>query len=101
MQLNHPHTPDSLSALNTSLSACLAAEDIDESHLKVLIDQRAKLVDKLLKSMNTEQRKQFAQAEIAINQLLVDCVSGLRDNAKYALSSVAKSSRAIKQYQQV
>ncbi len=101
MQLNHSHTPDSLSALNTSLNACLNAEDIDDLHLKVLIDQRAKLVDKLLKSMNTEQRQQFAQAEIVINQTLIDHVSTLRDNAKHALSSVAKSSRAIKQYQQV
>jgi hypothetical protein len=79
----------------------LNAEDIDDLHLKVLIDQRAKLVDKLLKSMNTEQRQQFAQAEIVINQTLIDHVSTLRDNAKHALSSVAKSSRAIKQYQQV
>ena len=74
---------------------------VDELHLKILVEQRAKLVDKLLKSMKTEQRKQFAKLEVKINELLIEQVSALRDVAKDALSSVAKSSRAIKQYQQV
>jgi hypothetical protein len=101
LNLNHAHTPPELSSINQSLQDCFDAEMVDELHLKILVEQRAKLVDKLLKSMKTEQRKQFANLEVKINELLIEQVSALRDVAKDALSSVAKSSRAIKQYQQV
>jgi hypothetical protein len=101
LNLNHSQTPQRLAQVNASLQVCLAKVEVDETHLKILIDQRAELVNKLLNTLNEPQRKQFAQQETKINQVLVNSVVALRITAKKALSDVAKSSKAIKQYQQV
>ncbi|MFC4699938.1 hypothetical protein ACFO4O_07215 [Glaciecola siphonariae] len=101
LHLNHNHTPEELATINEALTKCLLVDEVDEAHLQILIEQRKKLVDKLLKSMNIQQQKLFAQDELQTNQRLVDHVTCLRNTAKKALASVASSSRAIKQYQQV
>jgi hypothetical protein len=101
LNLTHSHTPDTLACINQSLDDCVDAAELDEGHLQILIDQRAVLVNQLLKSMTAIQSQQFAQAEMTVNQRLIDHVTELRASAKKALSSVAKSSRGIKKYQQV
>lgn len=101
MNLDHSHTPEELSAINQMLVVCLANSEVNESDLMILIEQRAKLVNKLLNSFNEPQRRLFAKQEMSINQQLIERVTQLRTSAKQALSSVAKSSKAIKQYQQV
>jgi hypothetical protein len=101
LNLNHPYTPTELAEINQMLVDCLASSEVNESDLTILIEQRAKLVNKLLNSFNEPQRRLFAKQEASINQQLIERVTELRTSAKQALSSVAKSSKAIKQYQQV
>lgn len=101
MNLNHCETPPELAAINQTLSECLAQVEVDESHLRIFIGQRAELVNKLLNTLNKPQRQEFAELEAKINQGLIERISELRTSAKQALSNVAKSSKAIKQYQQV
>lgn len=99
MNLTHPFTPDSLAEINQQIHDCLALDPVEETHLKVLVEQRAELVDILLKTLQTSQLRQFASAEIKSNDNLIAHISSLRTSAKNALSGVKKSSRAIKQYQ--
>lgn len=99
--LNHTLTTPELMHINQAIVDCLAQAEVDESHLTIIIGQRAELVDKLLNTLNNPQRRQFAQLEAKINQQLIEHITELRQEAKSALSHVAKSSKAIKQYQQV
>jgi len=85
----------------SDLLDCLNESPIDETQLSHLVEQRAKLVDILLNSLNSQQRQEFALSETKINQDLIARVSKVHASAKKALSDVASSSRAIKQYQQV
>lgn len=92
---------ENLSKINADLLDCLNESPIDETQLSHLVEQRAKLVDILLNSLNSQQRQEFALSETKINQDLIARVSKVHASAKKALSDVASSSRAIKQYQQV
>jgi len=101
LTLDHQHTPPELIKINQAISDCLAQTEVDETQLKIIIAQRAELVDKLLNTLNNPQRQQFAELEASTNERLIAHLGTLRLAAKQALSNVAKSFKAIKQYQQV
>ncbi|WP_395344360.1 hypothetical protein PN836_006210 [Ningiella sp. W23] len=108
IKLTHHHTPKALSSINEEIECCLAnaggdlnADPINDSHLKILIDQREKLVNLLLKELAEPEVKHFAKAELTVNDALLALVSSIRDEAKATLTGITKSSKAIKQYQKV
>jgi hypothetical protein len=67
----------------------------------VLIDQREKLVNLLLNTMHEQQKRCFAEAELAVNEQLVQLITAQKLKVKEALAGYAKASKAIKQYHQV
>ncbi len=105
--LTHSQTPEELQAINIQIEACLSSvieeqsKTFDHAHFKVLVDQRAKLVDKLLKVLRPAKLQAFAEEEVKVNQYLTDLTIELRKEAKLALTGLKKSSQAIKQYRQV
>ncbi|MBT1450810.1 hypothetical protein KJ365_07925 [Glaciecola sp. XM2] len=101
LNFSHSYTPEDLAQINVSLEDVLAQETLDEPQLKILIDQRAKLVNLLLNTMQDQQKRCFAKAELKVNEQLVRLISAQTQQVKDELAGYAKASKAIKQYHQV
>jgi hypothetical protein len=99
--LSHEYTPDTLAEVNLVLEGLLYEAEPDEAQLMILIGQREKLVNLLLNTMHQQQKRCFAQAELKINEQLVQLITAQRLKVKEELAGYAKASKAIKQYHQV
>ena len=78
LQLSHPYTPTELDALNLKIEGLFNDDALDEAQLLQLISQRDEIVQLHLKSLEKQQLKDFAQAELSVNKLLVECTKQLQ-----------------------
>ncbi|EWH09467.1 hypothetical protein DS2_12323 [Catenovulum agarivorans DS-2] len=99
-ELNHSYTPPELSDLNQLISQLLLADDVNDSELLALIDQRDECVQNTLEQLAStpEKQKQFALAESEVNNKLIHVCNQLVKQAKTDLTKLVKGRKAIRQY---
>ncbi|WP_218355166.1 hypothetical protein [Alteromonas lipotrueiana] len=102
MQLDHSLTPPALKQLNIQLEALLADSNSENEarfqKLLQIIRQRDTLINQHLPSLDATSRRQFAQAELSVNNQLNDLAQGLLNSAKNDISHFVRSQSAIKKY---
>jgi len=101
-QFSHPLTPAELGELNEQLATLLVNTDIEEEQrfqlFLQLVRQRDSLIQQHLGALDTEPRKQFAAAELTVNNQLNELAQSLLHSAKNDISHFIKSQSAIKKY---
>ena len=98
LSLTHPYTPNELRTVNQQLEALFAQESLDEAQLLQLISQRDEIVQLHLKSLEKQQLKDFAQAELSVNNVLIENAKGLQSESLGKLSSLIRGRKAVAKY---
>lgn len=98
--LNHCYTPASLSQLNIELVELLdKSNDVEQfSKFKDIIFERDRIVLSVLSSLESNQRKLFAQEELRVNKILIDMAQRLLNSAKEDMTHFIRSQAAVKKY---
>lgn len=99
--LHHALTTKDLAILNRQLEGVLLNTPLDEALLQNTIEKRADLVESLLNTLHTQERRCFATFEIKSNDIIIEAVDKQRNAIKAELAKINKASKAIKKYQQV
>lgn len=98
LNLNHDYTPPKLADINLQIQTVLNAEELDDSLLKSLIEQRDVVVIEHLRSISVDDEKQFAKNELVINQTLSEEI-GLQLKASLKdLSGLLRGRKAVDKY---
>ncbi len=98
LTLNHSLTPESLQEINAELEAILTADNLEEALLLSKVDERDRQILSHLETLDDEQKKQFAQLELKVNQSLLKTISKLHKHSLNELSGLLKGQKAVKKY---
>lgn len=98
LELSHPYTPTELNEINQKLEELFAEDILDEEQLLHLISQRDEIVQLHLKNLEKQQLKDFAQAELSVNKLLVEYTRQLQSESLGKLSSLIRGRKAVEKY---
>ncbi|WP_016956748.1 hypothetical protein [Catenovulum agarivorans] len=98
--LNHTHTPEDLLSINKLIIEQLSADNVDDTELLSLIEQRDDCVQSTLEQLGAapEQQKEFALAETEVNNKLIRVCNQLVKQAQNDLTKLVKGRKAIRQY---
>lgn len=98
LELSHELTPQSLVGINQELEVLLAAEELDDDRLKILVESRDTAIIQHLSSLSEGETKAFAALEIDINRHLSDIVQGHFRASLKQLSGLKRGHKAVKKY---
>lgn len=84
--------------INQALTALLADEALDEKSFHSLSLQRDKCISEHLATLEPVQKTQFCEAEIKVNNALVDFAQQLFDASLKQLSGLIRGRKAVKKY---
>lgn len=98
MKLSHQYSPAELIELNEKLEALIAEEELDEKRLASLMSERDKLVQSYLAQLESSQIKQFAEAEIDINQKLISWTEERRTAVLQQTVGWLRGRKSVKKY---
>lgn len=98
LALNHPYSPSELKEINLQIEELIESRDFDEARLLQLVNQRDEIVQKHLKNIEKQQLKDFANAELSANKLLVDFTCGLQSESLGKLSALIRGRKAVEKY---
>ena len=96
--LDHPFTPPHLSNINQSLADHLSGEAPDEAILLELVKNRDAIIQAFLIDTPKEDLKNFVEAEIKVNGLLVAYSEKLSEASLKRLSGFVRGRKAVKKY---
>ncbi|WP_088330248.1 hypothetical protein [Lacimicrobium sp. SS2-24] len=99
LTLNHSQTFAELDAINEALCGLLCDQEPDVAQLQELIVQRDNLILTHLNSLEDEQRKAFAEAELACNKRLLTIIQPMLDETESTFTQFLRSRKAIRNYQ--
>ncbi|MBF7072351.1 hypothetical protein ISG33_02900 [Glaciecola sp. MH2013] len=74
------------------------SDNIDDVKLRELVEQRDEFIQDYLSTLKPEPRKEFATAELPINNQLQAIVKNLFTDSLSELSSLVRGLKAIKKY---
>lgn len=97
-QLNHAYTPPELAKINDQLAAVLGADELDDSHLLSLINQRHELIQVHLSNLSKAKEKAFAEAENVVNERLRNHLQDISRHNLEFLSRLIRGRKAVGQY---
>lgn len=98
-ELNHSLTPVALRKINDELTVHLApSSELDLPELNRILAERDAIVKAHLETLNDDDRRAFASAEIAINDKLKELAQSLLQSAKDDVSNFIRSQAAVKKY---
>lgn len=98
LNLVHEKTPPSLLGISQELESLLQSEDDIEARLFELIVQRDELIMAHLASLDSEQKRHFAEAEIKVNDRLKKLTKGLLKGKLGELSGLIKGRKSVAKY---
>ena len=98
INLEHPFTPPELSVLNQEIAALLNSEALDEQSFHSLSVKRDRCINNYLSTLDQAQKAQFCEAEIKVNDALVDCAQRLFNQSLKELSGLIRGRKAVKKY---
>lgn len=101
--LIHPLSSPELQRLGASLDTLLSDANSDEGvqvyrDIQQLVDQRRDAIQLHLDSLDDNQRKQFAKAEIEVNKKLQAIIEPLFDRAKSDAVRYISGRKAVNKY---
>lgn len=98
LDLENPHAFPSLIANSKALNGLFLQPDPDVDELLALVQERAELIAAHLGTLAPEQKKAFAQAELACNKLILERVDPLLAETGTELVKLSKAKKAIQKY---
>lgn len=98
INLEHPFTPPELTKLNQEITALLNSEALDEKSFHALSVKRDLCIKDYLSTLDQAQKTQFCEAEIKVNEVLVDCAQRLFNQSLKELSGLIRGRKAVKKY---
>ena len=98
IHLNHAFTPPNLKILNDKLESLVNDSDPDEARLLQFVSERDEIVTAHLDTLLGKDKKNFAEAELNINQQLSAVAKTLLLASQNHLSGFLKGRKAIKKY---
>lgn len=97
--LTHSYTPKELDNVNQSIIELLKTQpDIDISVLNTLLHERDSVIKAYLETLDDVSKREFANAEIVVNELLSDTAKQWLSEAKNDITRFVRSQVAIKKY---
>lgn len=97
-KFTHEFTPPKLIGLNDQITVIIDSENLDDSLLLDVISEREAFINEHLSSLSKEQSKQFAEAELKVNEQLSTLVSSLFKESMAQLVKIARGRKAIEKY---
>lgn len=95
---NHEHTPSDLAELNLQIANTLSAEELDDTQLLSLVNQRDMLIVNLLDTLDEQEKKAFVEAEVVINNRLETLIKSLFRKSLGQLSGFIRGKKAVQKY---
>ncbi|TRY30927.1 hypothetical protein [Aliiglaciecola sp. M165] len=98
LSLNHEFTPPPLADINLQIQTTLEAEELDDSLLKTLIEERDSIITKHLEDLKDGDVKSFAKTELVINQKLSEHINKQLKASLKQLSGLLRGRKAVNKY---
>lgn len=96
--LSHKFTPSELVVINDKICALLSEDELDEKQLAELTSQREDIVKTHLEKLTASDLKLFAEAELQVNQKLIDLTQQRRSDMLKQLSGFLRGRKSVKKY---
>ncbi|WP_026375632.1 hypothetical protein [Aestuariibacter salexigens] len=98
LQLNHPHTPDTLRTLNSELLSLLDADVLDEAKLLAVVTERDDFIKTYLAAVDDVECKDFVKCELITNKKITEVVCSLRKESLSKIYDLIKGRKAVEKY---
>ena len=98
IKLTHSFTPADLNNINLKIEASLNSEEFDEAYFLQLINQRDEVIQQHLTQLENQPLKDFAEAELAVNNELVELSKGMLSESLGNLSALIRGKKAVAKY---
>ena len=98
LQLIHDLTPPSLTENCQAISETLSAEELDSQRLMELVEERDKLIQEHLPSLQNEEKNAYINKELEVNKQLLERAHKLQTEQKKLLLGLVRGKSAVSQY---
>jgi len=96
--LVHDLTPSSLEDNCRAISTLLSNDDYDADALLELVQERDKLILEYLPTLQKEDKKEYINKELEVNNKLVEITSNLQKEQKKLLLGLVRGRSAVSKY---
>ncbi|CAD5285981.1 conserved hypothetical protein [Alteromonas sp. 38] len=97
--LDHSQTPIALREINEQIAAQFeSSSESDFSELKALLVRRDSVIKEHLETLAPENKQEFANLELDVNNRLKEMAQSLLEEAKDDITRFVRSRSAVKKY---
>ena len=97
-KFTHKYTPPELREINHKISEILDKDEIDDRLLLDAISERDQVVNDHIEQLDKDSLKNFASAELEINNQLSELAQSLYRDSLSNLSRLVKGRKAVQKY---